>query len=370
MPQNRLGLYIHVPFCAGEKCPYCDFYSLPYEHNMVLAYISAVKKSLEVWGKRVEGRKVDTIYFGGGTPSLLKEGLADLLLNIKSRFKVTNDAEITLEANPSAVLQSVLPALRGAGFNRISIGMQSASPAELKLLGRKHTQQDTSAAVTAARSSGFENISLDLMLATPGQSRESLLQSINFAAELKIEHISAYLLKIEPETTFYKISESLLLPNDDEQAEFYLLACDALENLGYAQYEISNFAKKGFDSRHNTRYWNCDEYIGIGPSAHSFFEGRRFFYKRELDSFISEGTVTDDGEGGGIDEYIMLRLRLTQGLNFGELYRRYGVSYEKFNAEKVERLLKARYLERDKERLWLTKKGFVVSNAVISQLLF
>lgn len=362
-------MYVHVPFCDGGKCPYCDFYSQPYSAALAEAYAEAIHRAAAGFAPQVAGRPVDTVYFGGGTPSLLGAGLAPLLRALKSEFAVTPDAEITLEANPGGALHEHLTRWREAGFNRLSLGLQSAHQTELDALGRRHTPQDVARTVADAREAGFDNLSLDLMLATPGQTLDSLRESVDFAASLAPAHISAYILKVEPGTLFYVRKDELSLPDDDEQAEYYLVACERLEKYGYAQYEISNFCANGRVSRHNLKYWNCEEYLGLGPSAHSYVDGRRFYYAGGLSSFLRGEPVLQDGPGGSLSEYIMLRLRLTEGLLLSELRRRYDVGFEILDTVLLRRLERAGYLRADEQVIALTRQGFLTSNAIIAELL-
>ena len=369
---GRPGLYVHVPFCAGGKCPYCDFYSVPLAPARRDGYLAAVRREMDRWGERAGGRVFDTVYFGGGTPSLLGRALAGLLEYAAGRFAVAADAEITLEANPAhgpGEPAADFGVLRAAGFNRLSLGLQSAVPAELRALGRRHTPEDAAAAVRAARKAGFANLSLDLMLAVPGQTAESLRRSVRFAADLGPEHLSAYLLKIEPGTAFFMRRDRLNLPDADGQADLYELACRELAGRGYRQYEISNFARPGRESRHNLKYWNCDDYVGIGPGAHSLWKGRRRYYPRSLSEFVRTGAMEEEGPGGGWEEYAMLRLRLTDGLTRTALRRRFGVELERLHLEQVPALRRAGYLSYDGERLALTPRGFLVSNPLLARLL-
>lgn len=379
---GTLGLYLHIPFCDGGKCPYCDFYSVPFGGAAESRYLRALRDEIGRASARARGHTVDTVYFGGGTPSLLRLTLADILLYIRKLFSVAKDAEITFEANPSPAVfgdSSWLPALRRAGFSRLSLGLQSAEPSELAALGRKHSPEDAAYAVKSARKAGFDNLSLDLMLATPGQTIESLRRSVDFASSLSPEHLSAYLLKIEPGTAFYRRKASLCLPDDDGQASFYLAACEAIEKAGLAQYEISNFALEGFRSRHNLKYWDRDEYLGFGPGAHSFFEGRRFYNPPDLSRYLEGAAPADEEDGAGqppddrlspCEEYIMLRLRLTDGLDEATLTRRFGADFSRFSPSKIASLSAAGYLEAGNGVIRLTRQGFLVSNAVIAELLF
>lgn len=363
------GIYIHVPFCDG-KCPYCDFYSLSGDGALMDRYVEAVGAALERWA-RAHGRgSAETVYFGGGTPNLLgAERLAALLSQIARTRDLEAAAEITLEANPTQIDKAFFQAVRRAGFNRLSMGMQSADPAQLRLLGRKHTPSDVERAVTAARDAGFENLSLDLMLGLPGGSRETLLRSIDFCATLEPEHISTYLLKIEPGTAFAE--RDLSLPTDDEAAEEYLFCVEELQKRGYAQYEISNFAKPGKESRHNLVYWHCEEYLGFGPGAHSFYAGKRFYYPRDLNAFLQGCEPIQDGTGGGFSEFAMLNLRLTEGLKRESCKARFpGEGEETFrkvlqNAKNCPLHL----IRAGSEKINFTPEGFLVSNALLMRLL-
>ncbi len=360
------GIYVHVPFCDG-KCPYCDFYSLAGSEELMDRYVEAVGRELSRWDR---GLRADTVYFGGGTPSLLgARRLAALLGQIERRFDPAAAAEITLEANPGRVDKGFFQAARQAGFNRLSMGLQSANEDELRLLGRKHTAEDAKRAVEDAGAAGFDNISLDLMLGLPGGSDEKLRRSVAFAAELGAEHISAYILKVEPGTAFAR--RGVKVPEDDAVADQYLLCAKELQSRGYGQYEISNFAKPSRESRHNLVYWHGEEYLGFGPGAHSFFEGRRFYYPRDLAGFLAGKGTEDDGEGGGLREFAMLNLRLTEGLQRERCKERFGGAGEDFfeavlkNAKKCPPGL----LQADSERIYFTPEGFLVSNALIVRLL-
>jgi oxygen-independent coproporphyrinogen-3 oxidase len=364
---NTLGIYIHIPFCSVAKCPYCDFYSVAFNNSLAEQYTQAVISSIVQWGKHAEGRTVDTVYFGGGTPSLLGNNLAVILAAVQNNFNVSSDAEITFEANPTNNIAEILPALRKAGFNRLSLGLQSANDDELVSLGRRHTAKQASEAVLFARNAGFENISLDLMLCTPKQTINSLEKTIDFIAELTPNHVSAYLLKIEQCTPFAQAA--LSLPSDDQQADSYIFACEQLEKYGFMQYEISNFALPGFEARHNLKYWQCEEYIGIGAAAHSYFDGQRFYYERDINAFISGASPVSDGEGGSFDEYCMLGLRLTKGLQEQALKMIYNKGFEAFDSAKLQRLINAELIILQNGCLRLTKKGFLLSNLVIGEVL-
>lgn len=370
---KNFGIYIHVPFCES-KCPYCDFYSRPpkgsgkTKEEYVREYTAGVKSRLVSYAEKYSEREVDSVYFGGGTPSVLGEdALCEILSEIKSCFRVTDDAEITCEANPCSVGESFFRRLKDGGFNRLSMGLQSANEDELKLLGRRHTALEAAQKVRLARECGFDNISLDLMIALPNQTKEKLLHSIEFCSDLNVEHISSYILKIEENTVFGKNGIKTL--DDDETAELYLFMVDELKKHGYSQYEISNFSKPNFEARHNTRYWRDEEYLGIGPAAHSFMDGKRFYFERSLDGFLSGNEPVPDGTGGDVEEKIMLKLRLCEGLRREDLSA-YENGDEVFSdAFKAAKMLPQNLVTADNNSIRLTPEGFLVSNSIIEFIL-
>ena len=363
---NTLGIYIHVPFC-GKKCSYCDFYSVCYRKQQAELYVGAVLRNIRHYADT--SRTVDTVYFGGGTPSLLTcEQLAEIMSAISKSFALSADAEVTLEANPSTLTPEKLRGLRSTGINRLSIGVQSMSDRELKILGRSHTAERAEKAVLDAANAGFTNISCDLMTALPEQTPDSLAASIERLSALPIQHISAYILKIEEGTPFDCRDVRSMLPDEDETAGLYLLMVRLLRERGFAQYEVSNFAKNGFESRHNCRYWKCLDYLGIGPAAHSCYNGKRFAVERDISGFISSPvqkvTVTDDAPCG-FEEFAMLRLRLAEGLMLSDVE-----AHREEIIKKIPPLQKAGYVCFDGERVSLTPEGFLVSNSVIERLIF
>ena len=369
---SPIGLYIHVPFCL-RKCPYCDFYSVIMDDSLADAYCDALVRAIHHCGRH----NVRTIYFGGGTPSLPGANrLARLMRTIRGYFHVTSYPEATIEANPAA--DTDFAALRRAGFNRVSVGVQSCVDSELQALGRLHTADEAIKTIERAAFEGFDDISADLMLAIPGQTEETLVHSIKTITELPIRHISAYLLKIEDGTPFARQNIAAKCPGEDETARLYLRCVEYLAQQRFDQYEISNFGKRFWKgnavSYHNLGYWNCGEYLGLGPAAHSFLNGRRFFFPRDLESFIdAENPLTltvDDGPGGGFEEYAMLRLRLVAGLDLPLCAKAFG---ENINTEAIAQ--KARSLERNRLLslkdgvISLTPEGFLLSNAVTAELL-
>lgn len=365
------GLYIHVPFCM-QKCRYCDFYSFPKGTEYFEVYKKRVIEAIEFYGKKY-ARPYNSLYFGGGTPLLLGE---KHLLDIMEAAKpyLTKDAEVTAEGNPGVAERVDFSVLRESGINRLSFGLQSSSEKELEALGRIHKANEAAETVKAVQKAGFDNISLDLMLGIPYQTEESLLQSIDFCANLKIQHISCYMLKIEEGTPLSKSELRFLCADEEKAADLYLFACKELEKRGFKQYEISNFAKEGKCSFHNLRYWLDDEYVGIGPSAHSFMEGRRFFTERSIKDFLEkpfEENEKEESEGGSWEEFAMLRLRLSKGLDLEELSEKFPKA--PFAEEIIEKALpfeKAGLLKISGKTVFFTPKGFLLSNALTAELLF
>jgi len=366
---KRLGLYIHVPFCK-QKCVYCDFYSLPRREDLMDGYTAALRAQLA--GTDFSGYTADTVYFGGGTPSCLgPRRLTALLEAAAEACPIAPDAEITFEANPdSAGDADALSALRRAGFNRVSLGMQSADNGELKALGRVHTMAQVRSSVEAARRAGFENLSLDLIYGLPGQDLSRWRRTLAAAAALEPEHLSCYGLKAEPGTPLYDRRDTL--PGDDLQADLYLETVDFLEARGCRQYEISNFAKPDRESRHNLKYWTLGEYAGFGPGAHSDFRGVRYAWARDLEAFIRGEPLLSESqimtEEDREEEWLMLFLRTVRGLDPEDYEARFGRSFQRF-LPFLRRCEAAGFAVRAANRWRLTPKGFLVSNQIIGGLL-
>ena len=365
-----LGLYIHIPFCIS-KCPYCDFYSLSgVSEDTMQRYADSVCRCMSGLASELDlnSRPADSIYFGGGTPSLMTAGLLEKILSSAEKCLRITSPQICLEINPATADPEYLSDCRSIGIDRISVGMQSADDMELKKLGRIHRFSDVKKTVSDARKAGIDDISLDLMLGTPGQNMPSLKKSVEACAALGADHVSAYMLKIEPDTPFGRKPPGNIA-GDDELSDMYLSVCEWLDTFGFRQYEISNWAKDGKRSRHNMKYWNCEEYLGIGPGAHSFINGRRFYYGRDLDGFMSGAGVTDDGTGGGSDEYIMLRLRLNDGLLYDEYAERFGAFPDKKYIERAGVLAGSGLAAVTGEGFYLTRQGMLVSNPAIGFIL-
>ncbi len=331
-------------------------------------YTACVLESLELWAEKL-GRKADTLYFGGGTPSVLGgENIALIICRARTLFGV--DGEITVECNPSSADAAFFETVAKSGVNRISLGMQSAVDSERRKLGRLADSKRIEECIRNIRNTGIGNISLDVMLGVPDQTIDSLRETIDFCLRNDVPHISAYMLKLEEGTYYYDNAEKLNLPDEDSTADMYTYFGDILEKNGYRNYEISNFAKPGYEGRHNLKYWNCEEYLGIGPSAHSFIDGRRFYYPRDINSFCLCGETVDDTTGGDEEEYIMLRLRLADGLIFSEFKDRFGKSFSKEIIRKAKEYESLGLVTLSDNSLSLTRKGFLLSNAIISKLIY
>ena len=368
---DRLGVYIHIPFCA-RKCPYCDFYSTKYDKETVSSYIDALIRNFKAFKEENGKKEIVSVYFGGGTPILLSPSQFDVILSsLFECFSFSDDIEITAEANPSMSDKNKLSLYRKTGINRISFGVQSFNDNELKALKRTHTAEGAIRAIENAYISGFENISADIMLGIPYQTKESLSSTLETAVNLPLSHISAYILKIEENTPFNSDDIRKTLPDDDTVADFYLQTIDTLEKKGFLQYEISNFAKKERQSRHNLLYWKSDDYIGFGAAAHSCYLGSRFAVPSDIASFtensIQKKIITDDNPCD-FSEYAMLRLRLKEGLSLKDAEKKFSFDKETI-LRRAEKFRKAGLLETDGETLKLTGKGFLVSNGIISDLI-
>ena len=367
-----LGLYIHIPFCRS-KCAYCDFYSLAGAEERMDDYCRALERHLAEVAPQAECHKADTVYFGGGTPSYLgAERLCRLLGSIRKLYKVDKHAEITLEANPdSATDRKTLKRLRKAGFNRLSLGVQSMDDALLQAIGRIHTRQQVQEAVAAARKAGFKNLSLDLIYGLPGQTMEGWEKTLSDAVGLHPEHLSCYGLKLEEGTPLYRRQGELTFPDEDMQADMYLYAVEFLKQCGYEQYEISNFPKPGFASRHNLKYWLMQEYAGFGPGAHSDFGNVRYGYARDLERYLKGELVLQESETVDSDErereYLMLRLRTVQGVDPREFEYRFRQRFAPL-AALLQQCAREGLAEQDEIGWHLTAKGFLVSNRIIGLL--
>jgi len=375
--KKPLGIYVHVPFCRS-KCQYCDFYSLTTKDDRLMdQYLKAICAHIRESGQLAPGYLVDTIYFGGGTPTFFgAEGMAAILTTIRKSFDVASTAEITFEANPDSVSDKLLRRLRNEGFNRVSLGIQCDNDEILKKLGRPHTYAQAVTAVERIRKARFRNLSVDLMFGLPGQTLGGWLKTLERVLQLAPEHISCYGLRVEEGTPLYEYQEFCNLADDDTQADMYLEAVALLHSKGYRQYEISNFCRRGHVSRHNLKYWNCQEYLGFGPNASSDFAGQRFTAIRDLRGYIdgimnggqvlAEVQEIPDRERAG--EYLMMRLRTAAGIDPREYEKKYLLPFaplEEVLQFHREQKLAAKTFD---GRWHLTPEGFFVSNSIISDL--
>lgn len=361
-----LGLYLHIPFCV-QKCGYCDFYSVP-DQTLIKAYVSALLQHIRSYGRVCDGYTADTVYIGGGTPTCIgPKYLGRILQEVKNHFPVADDAEITVECNPESTDKKILDVMKKNGVNRLSFGIQSAHDDELRAIGRIHDFEQAKGAVRLAQARGFQNISLDLMYGLPGQTQERFLESVQECLALEPQHLSCYGLKLEPATPMGQ--KNPVLPDDDAQADTYLAMCELLRQNGFEHYEISNFSKPGFRSRHNQKYWDLSEYLGLGPGAHSYMNGRRFEFARDINAYISgEDILLDEDEVPTFQrqgEYLMLRLRTLDGVDFLDLEKRYQIDSTPYE-EALRSLMGNELVVHRGTRWYLTEKGFLVSNSIIN----
>lgn len=360
------GLYVHIPYCH-QKCAYCDFYTLK-NQQVPNEYIDALLACFEQYAPRDSKGAVQapsTVYFGGGTPSLLTPAQIEKMLVF---FAPSAGAEITMEANPESVHLNKLVGWHSAGVNRLSLGVQCADDEVLKQLGRLHTTQQAKQTLDLARKAGFENISGDIMLALPNYSNKIFDDTLSLLKNAGVQHISSYLLKIEPKTLFGK-HRPQGLPSDDAAADFYLYATEQLEQAGYLQYEVSNYAKQGYESKHNLLYWDVADYLGIGPAAYSALQGERFSFKAAIHPFLKQDFLVRQDEAVTVEDYIMLRLRLNEGLSSKNLFERYATALTAQQEQYLELLTKQGLAVKKNDAWCLTPQGMLVQNSILSTLI-
>ncbi len=404
--REPIGLYLHIPFCRS-KCPYCDFCSYPhpteegmeaYTHELARRILAAG----EVYGgdhpspKDLHSGKgttpaqggatpvprvpLDTVYFGGGTPTLLPAAcVEELFAAIRTAFHILPDAEITVEGNPAAASREALAVWRACGVNRLSLGAQSAQPDELKALGRLHRWEDVVQTVTDARGLGIGNINLDFMLGIPRQTPETLADTLSRALALEPTHLSAYTLMLEEGTPFHRRGRAGLgLPESEDEADelavsLWEQASATLRAAGYEHYEISNYAREGYRSRHNLHTWQCHDYLGLGVAAHSCMNGVRFGQSRDQDGFLAGEDITEfievltpaDREA----EYVMLSLRLSDGIDEEEFARRFGHDFRHTYLDRCIPYIEMGLMQRENGRVFLTERAYPVSNAILAELI-
>ena len=375
--KKRLGIYVHIPFCAS-KCAYCDFYSISGREHLMPDYQDALLAHINESSHAIKNYEVDTIYFGGGTPSFYgADRITEVFDALKLNGNVRMDAEVTVECNPDSMSLALLKQLRQNGVNRLSIGIQASDNDLLKLIGRRHNFQQAVNAVHDARRAGFDNISVDLMYGLPSQRKSDWADTLARIVELHPEHISCYGLKLEPGTRMYKdYNGSAIMPDDDEQADMYSYAAEMLQRYGYLHYEVSNFCAPGFQSKHNLKYWNLDDYMGFGPGAHSCVGNLRYSYVRDLKQYITgvfkNLSIVDEYKN--IDpleravEYVMLAMRTSQGISENDYRVRCQCDWRPI--EKTLRAFKSKgWAEQTGDRWHFTVPGFLISNQLIGIML-
>lgn len=384
MADKSLELYVHIPFCV-RKCEYCDFLSAPAGADTQQEYVRNLLLEIEQKGVRCTDYEVTTIFFGGGTPSILKAGwIADILDAIHRNFKVRKDAEITIECNPGTLTFEKLSIYKSAGINRISVGLQSASDAELRELGRIHTYEDFLRSYDLIRKKGFSNVNIDLMAALPGQTLKSYEQTLRRVLALKPEHISAYSLIIEEGTPFYEKYEAdellrekgekpQMLPSEETERLMYERTKELLLEHGYERYEISNYARRGYACRHNIGYWRRENYLGFGLGSASLLENERFHNTTDLTDYLGGDYLAYEQEKldkkSQMEEFMFLGLRMTDGISTECFRQTFGLTVELVYGPVLEQQIADQLLRKEDGRIFLTERGLDVSNYVMAQFL-
>lgn len=374
MTTKPIGIYVHIPFCK-QKCAYCDFVSFAgalerYEEQ----YVNALVKEIQSYGEE-QKIKVDTIFFGGGTPSVISARSFEKISSaIFDTFEIMPDTEFTLEANPKTLTDEKLSVYKEHGVNRISLGLQSFCEKELKILGRIHNFEDFKTSYEMCIRYGITNINVDLMYALPTQTVESLTRTLSEVTSLSPSHISAYSLILEEGTRLFQEKEKHVFPSEEEEYEMYLAITKTLADAGYSHYEISNYAKAGYESRHNLKYWRDEEYIGLGLAAHSYFGRKRYANPSTFSEYFSLSDreylqCEEIDKDANAYEYAMMRLRLSEGFSLSEYKSLFGRDFPVGKEHCITRLIDGGYIVLANDKISLTEKGFYVSNEILSQIL-
>ena len=374
-----LGLYIHIPFCV-TKCKYCDFNSFKIDLNEKIKYLNYLGEEMKLYKEEIKNREIDSVFVGGGTPSILNENEINILFEkIKENFNIKSNAEITMECNPGTLTLNKLKVMKKSGVNRLSIGLQAVQNHHLKYIGRIHTFEEFEKNYHDAKQMGFDNINIDLMYALPNQSREDWMESLEKVVKLNPTHISAYSLILEENTELFKMYErdEFNLLDENTDIEMYEYTIDYLKSHGYNQYEISNYAKDNFECKHNVLYWKCEEYVGIGASASGYFNGIRYNNICELANYekmILEGEKPIEWEEklsikDEIEESIFLGLRMNEGIQISDFKEKYNFDFEKEYKNEIEKLSKMELIEIDNNLMKLTQKGREISNSVFVEFI-
>lgn len=361
------GLYIHIPYCR-QKCKYCDFVSYPCMEETADEYIKALEREADEY----RGEKIDTIFLGGGTPSLLSPYQTEKICKICfETFNVSNSYEFTSEANPGTLNNDKIRAMLDGGINRLSLGVQSFNDDELKKIGRIHNGKDAYNTICNAEKIGFKNISLDLMTSLPGQTENTLKKTLETAVNLPVKHISAYSLILEDGTILEKeYSKGLItLPNEDDDRKMYEYVVSFFEQNGFNQYEISNFARDGYESRHNIKYWTGEEYIGLGVAAHSYLGDVRFYNTNDVNDYIngSKREVTHLSKEDKISEFMITGLRMKKGISKSDFKTRFGIDLESLYGRELEKFTSLGLMKFDGDRYSLSLDGINVSNSILCE---
>ena len=381
-----MELYIHIPFCV-KKCDYCDFLSFAADEQTQKSYVAALQKELAFYGAKYRGRRITTIFIGGGTPSWLKEDYMQAIMEtVYHYFSVEQDAEITIECNPGTITEHKFEVYRKIGINRLSIGLQSAHNEELKILGRIHTFEQFLKTYDMARKHGFSNINIDLMSSLPGQTPEIFCDSLYQVLKLKPEHISAYSLIIEKGTPFYELyrfdavkqeagMQTESLPTEEEEYQTTKMTQHILKEAGYHWYEVSNFAKPGYECRHNIGYWKRVDYLGVGLGASSLIDNVRYSNTRDLYTYLSvpadslHETAEQITRNEQMEEFMFLGLRMRDGFYREEFTQAFGIPIEAVYGEALNHLQQEELLLKREGRIYLTDKGMDLNNYVVAQFM-
>ncbi|MCQ2910630.1 MAG: radical SAM family heme chaperone HemW [Clostridia bacterium] len=381
---KEIGLYVHIPFCKS-KCIYCDFCSFANKEDKIDEYIDMLIKEMNLYKEVVKDRIIKTVFIGGGTPTILScDQLKKLVNAIKENFTFKDEIEFTCEANPGTLDIDKLKTLKELGVNRLSIGLQSANDSTLKMLSRIHTFDEFKKNVEDARKVGFKNINADIMFSLPNESMKDIKHTVDEVLALKLEHVSAYSLIIEEGTKMYDMACSgdskYEFPDEDTDREIYYYICDELKKNGYHQYEISNFAKPGYESEHNMIYWKAEEYLGLGLAAHSYFNNYRFSNVIDLNRYISKlrdenkityvnGKKELESESDQISEFMFLGLRMLDGISINKFKEKFGKDIFDIYGDTINEMIEDGYLEREDDLIRLSKKGIDVSNVLFAEFM-
>lgn len=409
MAQNKLEIYIHIPFCV-KKCDYCDFLSMSVDEKTQIEYVRALVREIELSREKMKDYQIDTVFIGGGTPSIIDgKYIEEIMQALRENSLVSESAEITIECNPGTVTEEKLITYRNTGINRISFGLQSANDEELRSIGRIHNYAQFEESFKLARAAGFDNINIDIMSALPGQSIESYEETLEKVIQLEPEHISAYSLIVEEDTPLNeRVNDAAkngidILPDEDTEREMYYLTEKKLKEAGFRRYEISNYSKEGYECRHNMGYWKRVEYLGFGLGAASLYQETRYSNIGELSQYINllldgrddefdflgvhdyfqddiwdiqedvlsvlEGKIQKLSTNDMMEEFMFLGLRMIEGISVTEFQKNLGRSYDSVFGKVTEKLIAQELLEQNGDRVRLTKRGVDVSNYVMSEFL-